>query len=525
MTIAGDTPRGTHEFRAVGRHGISGSRLLLVDRGLTEIHKAGHPDSPGSAQAVPLNAAINGRTDANSADHYRISLKRGQRVTLDGWGFRLDSNVRAVMSVGTREGTELLRGMPAHDRVDHFIAFVAPDAGDYTLTLHDLTYRGDLPYRIVLGDRPSVELAIPPAGEAGRTTEVEVLGHNLPEAKPVGAADPGELVMERSTLKVDLPRGPAGFHPLGFGGPFHLPSCSLLTRGVQIWPSVWPDALGPLTLLEMDAPITMEREPGDAADEAQTLTLPAAVCGRFDRPGDVDVYTFKARAGEVVAVDLACERMQPPGDPVVIVSDGRGRELAVLDDQGSNRNALTQLNRDPAGVVTLPEEGAYRVTVLERFRKGGTRYSYVLRLGPPRPDFAPVICHENNDPSCPLVRQRGSAFLEVTANRREGFEGQVTVEAHGLPRGVSCPPVAIGPRAEQAALVFTAAPDAPDWSGFITLDGAGRDRRQASRTRGRLRPAAVGRVGQAVSPTWTTPRGSAARSALPCGRVPLTGWA
>ena len=227
--------------------------------------------------------------------------------------------------------------------------------------------------------------------------------------------------------------------------------------------------LDPLTLLEMDDPITLEARAGRRRRRGQALTLPAAVCGRFDRPGDVDVYTFKGRAGEVVAVDLVCERMQRPGDPVVIVSDGRGRELAVLDDQGSNRNALTQLNRDPAGVVTLPEEGAYRVTVLERFRKGGTRYSYVLRLGPPRPDFAPVICHENNDPSCPLVRQGGSAFLEVTANRREGFEGQVTVEAHGLPRGVSCPPVAIGPRAEQAALVFTAAPDAPDWSGFITL--------------------------------------------------------
>ena len=104
VTIAGDTPRGTHEFRAVGRHGISGSRLLLVDRGLTEICKAGHPDSPGSAQAVPLNAAINGRTDANAADHYRISLKKGQRVTVDCWAFRLDSNVRAVMSVGTRRG-------------------------------------------------------------------------------------------------------------------------------------------------------------------------------------------------------------------------------------------------------------------------------------------------------------------------------------------------------------------------------------------------------------------------------------
>src|SRR5262249_11787829 len=75
----------------------------------------------------------------------------------------------------------------------------------------------------------------------------------------------------------------------------------------------------------------------------------------------------------------------------------------------------------------------------------------------------------NNDPSCPLVRQGGSAIFEVSANRREGFYGPVTVEARGLPRGVSCPPVVIGPKAEQAALVFTAEPDAPEGSGPIAV--------------------------------------------------------
>src|SRR5262249_2306425 len=148
------------------------------DRGLAEVRKAGHPDSADSAQAVPLNAAINGRTDANAADCYRVALAKGQGVTIDCWALRLDSNMRAVISVGTADGVQLQRGMPAHDRADPFIGFVAPEAGDYILSIHDLTYGGGLPYRIDLGDRPSIELAFPPGGEPGKTGDLRILGRN-----------------------------------------------------------------------------------------------------------------------------------------------------------------------------------------------------------------------------------------------------------------------------------------------------------------------------------------------------------
>lgn len=246
---------------------------------------------------------------------------------------------------------------------------------------------------------------------------------------------------------------------------FHLPSCSLLVRGAQ----GWPEALAPQEQEEAARPFEEELEPNDSPARGQALTLPAAVRGRFDRPGDLDIYTIRGKAGEVVAVDLLCDRLGHPGDPAIVVTDGGGRELAVLDDSGSNRGSLTQLNRDPADLVTLPEDGPYHVTVLERSRRGGVRHSYVLRIGPSRPDFAPVTSHENNDPGCPLVRRGGAAYLELTANRLDGFEGPVTVEARELPPGVTCPPVVIGPKTEQAALVFVAAPDAPEWSGFIAL--------------------------------------------------------
>ena len=46
----------------------------------------------------------------------------------------------------------------------------------------------------------------------------------------------------------------------------------------------------------------------------------------------------------------------------------------------SNFNALAQFNRDPLGVFRFPSDGVYRLLVQERYRNGGPRYQYVLKL-------------------------------------------------------------------------------------------------------------------------------------------------
>src|SRR5205823_94473 len=181
-------------------------------------------------------------------------------------------------------------------------------------------------------------------------------------------------------------------------------SPSLNARGLQVWPDGIKDALNPVTLTYADAPVTLDKESNDTPETAQPITLPTVVCGRFDRPGDADWYTLKAKAGEAVTVDLLCERLDLPGDPFVIVFDSKGAELASFDDHGSNVNALVQFNRDPLGVFRFPKDDTYRLFVQERYRNGGPRYQYVLRLVRPEPDFFPVAFHETNpDPTCPVV--------------------------------------------------------------------------------------------------------------------------
>jgi hypothetical protein len=461
VAIAADVPPGTYEVRAVGRFGISGVRLFQVSRGLAEVKDTEPNDTPEKAQTVPLNCAVNGTSDGNGDDFFRFPAKKGVRVTMDCFAFRLDSQLRAVLSVAAADGKVLAQSKPYYHHTDPLIDFTSAADGEYIVRLHDHTFSGGLPYRLVISNRPHVENAFPAAVVPGEKTELTLLGRNLPGGKTSEWS-----VMGRPLEQINIPfTAPAAEARFNFVS--HFASPSLNTRGLQVWPL--KEALTPVTLTYADAPVTRDREPNDTAESAQPIALPTVVCGRFDRPGDADWYAFTAKKGEAVAVDLLCERLDFPGDPVVIIFDSKGNELATFDDHGANVNALAQFNRDPLGVFRAPGDGSYRVLVQERYGQGGARYGYVLRLTRATPDFYPVAFHETNpDPTCPVVRRGGSALLEIFPNRRE-YNGPLTVEAFGLPPGVTCPPIQLWPSQQVGVLVFTAAADAPEWSGPITL--------------------------------------------------------
>jgi hypothetical protein len=467
VTIAADTPSGTYDVRAVGTYGITGSRLFAVSHGLTEVREVEPNDSPGQAQLVPMNAAVNGQSDNNGDDFFRFPAKKGDRVTIDCQAFRLDSTLRASLILSTADGKELAQAKPYFGRTDPFLDFIAPADGDYLIRLHDITYSGGQPYRLIISNRPQIENVFPPAVAPGQTVELTVLGRNLPDGKPVPEAQVLDLPLEKLTVAFTAPKDAVDLQRFGFIN--HLPTPCLNARGVQFWPKGLENALNPATVLHATAPVVLEREPNDTADAAQEITLPAVICGRFDRPGDADWYTFTAKAGDQVAVDLCCERLEMPGDPFVIITDAKGTELTTFDDHGINTNALAQFNRDPLGTFSVPANGTYRVLVQDRYRNGGARFLYTLHLGKPEPDFYPVVIHETNpDPTCPVVRQGGSAFYEVCLNRRN-FNGPVTIEAEGLPPGVSCAPVQMSPQAQFGNVVFTAALDAAEWAGAVRL--------------------------------------------------------
>jgi len=467
ITIAPDTPPGTYEVRAMGKYGISAAQIFAVGRGLTEVREIEPNDSPDKAQKVPVNSAINGHSDSNGDDFFRFAAKKGQRLTIDCQAFRLNTTLRAILTLSSADGKDLLQSTPYYNRTDPLLDFIAPAEGDYVVRLHDMTFLGGLPYRLLISDHPQIENAFPAAAVPGEKVELLLLGRNLPGGKTSTQWKEQGLPLEETTVALSIPKELAA--PGRFAFINHLPSPSLNTRGVHIWPEAIKNALKPITVYPADAPVTKDREPNDSAESAQPITLPTVISGRFDKPGDADWYAFEAKAGDTYAVDLLCERLDFPGDPFVIFFDAKGNELISFDDHGINFNSLAQFNRDPIGTFRSPANGSYRVLVQERYGKGGPRYQYVLRLTKVVPDFYPVAFHETpSDPTCPLVGQGGSAFCEICLNRRD-LSGPVVVEADDLPKGVVCLPVHVSAQGQFANVVFTAALDAPEWSGPVRL--------------------------------------------------------
>ena len=210
VAIAADVPTGTYEVRAIGTFGISGARLFAVSHGLTDVNEVEPNDSPEQAQPVPMNGAINGRSDNNGDDFFRFRAKKNQRVVIDCQAFRLDSMLRAQLTLSTSDGKDLLQSKPYYHRTDPLLDFVAPADGDYVLRLHDATYSGGLPYRLVISDHPHIENAFPSALVPGEPTKVTLLGRNLPGSKPASSA----LLLDRplDEVSVTLPFSRSGRH-------------------------------------------------------------------------------------------------------------------------------------------------------------------------------------------------------------------------------------------------------------------------------------------------------------------------
>jgi len=76
-----------------------------------------------------------------------------------------------------------------------------------------------------------------------------------------------------------------------------------------------------------------------------------------------------------------------------------------------------------------------------------------LRPGDPNPQQAAVI-------GGVVLQRGGSAVLEVRADRRDGFAGEIELSAEGLPPGVTCPGALLGGSGETVWLVFMASDQA-----------------------------------------------------------------
>lgn len=477
VSVAAGVPEGTYDVRLVGRFGASNPRLFAVSQGLADVAEKEPNNAPPESQAVAINSAVSGTSDGNGQDLFRFTARKGQRLTLECQAGKLDSELDASLAVIDSSGALLASNADYRGR-DPTIDFMSPADGEYLVEVHDLSYRGGYPYRLLVTDRPCVENVFPRAVEPGRATELVALGYNFGTAGQASnwKIDDRSLEEYRFTFtppSVDEARGAFRFleHPTDHSVLPTAATCTL--NGFQVRVPVGTISAPAVTLMAAEGPVTLEQEPNDEANRPQSLTLPATVSGRFDRPRDADWYEFVAAEAGRYDIQVFSERIAGQADPYVVVMDDKDARLEELDDFGIRMNAFDGHLRDPVGSVNLAAGRKYRLMVQDRYSRGGARYQYVLTVRRPSPDFFAAAIHSSNpNPSGINLGQGGATYLDLVIHRRDGFDGPITIEAEGLPPGLHAAAVKV-PSDTRCPFVLWADADMSPWIGAVRLVAKG----------------------------------------------------
>ncbi len=158
-----------------------------------------------------------------------------------------------------------------------------------------------------------------------------------------------------------------------------------LSASADAAPGVWeirvatPQGISTVGLIVVaDDPVATEADDkaNNAPAGAQKLALPVVVSGKVGSVEDVDWYAVEAKAGQTVAFSLWGNRLenkihdlQTHLDPILILSDAKGRELASDDNHDF---------ADPLLIHTFAEGGTYYVQVRDTNYAGNANWTYVL---------------------------------------------------------------------------------------------------------------------------------------------------
>src|SRR5204863_984959 len=95
-------------------------------------------------------------------------------------------------------------------------------------------------------------------------------------------------------------------------------------------------------------------------------------------------------------------------------------------------DADRKLGTDSKLFFTAPKDGAYLVRVSDTRAFGGDRFTYRLVVRPAKPDFKVTLNGAN-----PTVNSGSGRSFSVTADRTDGFDGDISVDISKLPKGFS----------------------------------------------------------------------------------------
>lgn len=401
IVVAPDAEPGLRWLRLADSEGASNLRPFVVGT-LPEVVESEPNDDPKRPHRLDASATVNGRLGKKGdVDGFSIPLRKGQALVADLEANRhLGSPMDAVLQIVSADGFVLDQVDDAIGR-DPRIVFEAPADGAYIVRLFAFPATPDSTIGFAGGDAYIYRLTMTTGGFVDHVFPLAVSPINPAHVEAIGSNIPGPARF----LSVAEGRGPL---PLAH---------ALLANTAEVH--------------RVPFATMVESEPNGAA-HPQPVATPVSVSGRIDPPGDRDSFHLRLKRGVEYKMFVESRALGLPLDPVLRLADDAGKTVAESDDAVGKP--------DPRLAFTPPADGDYIATVRDINGRGGPRYSYLLSILAPDPDFDLTLAGDRFElvPGKPLN-------LDVTVSRLDGFNGPIEVGAEGLPDGVSASPVTSKP--------------------------------------------------------------------------------
>ncbi|MBC7817856.1 MAG: hypothetical protein IAG10_13270, partial [Planctomycetaceae bacterium] len=305
------------------------------------------------------------------------------------------------------------------------IATKLPRDGQYTIEIHDLQYAppGVSFFRLKVGQWQFADLAFPPAVTRGQEVALELLGTTGGAKLPFKAPTDGDVI-------------PTAFpNPQVASGP---PPSVLLSSLTELVESNVATGVPPVA------------SQASSTGEPPVPTIPVAISGRLDAPGQLDQYRFAVVPGAKLTFEVFAERLSSRIDAVLELRNKDGGVLAANDDGPMSIDPRLEFTV-PAGLDTLI------VVLRDSLEVANEQAIYRLVVTNADKPTSEVIATAKSDVT--NIASGESQVFEVNVSRR-GYDGPLQLSLGQLPPGVTATGTEILAGASGTLLTLTGAGDA-----------------------------------------------------------------